>query len=274
MRILLLGKNGQLGWELNRTLLPLGEVLAYDLPEFNLTDSDQLINIIHSVHPDVIVNATAYTNVDGAESDTEIAASINAAAPKIMATEAAKAKAALIHYSTDYVFDGSKQSAYTEADKPNPINAYGQTKLWGEEAIMGTGEAYLIFRTSWVYSLRRSSFVTKVLKWAQNQEILRVVTDQIASPTWCRAFAEITAQVLATGHQDIYAFFQEHQGLYHLAGDGSASRMDFAQAILKFAPNKDNLVCKEIQPALTPEFPSPAQRPPNSALSCEKFIKT
>ncbi len=271
MRILLLGKFGQLGWELNRTLLPLGEVLAYDLPEFNLVDHNQLRETIRFVHPDVIVNATAYTNVDGAESEVELATIINTASPKIMAEEAANINAALIHYSTDYVFDGSKQSAYTEDDTPTPINTYGKTKLMGEEAIQKIGTAYLILRTSWVYSLRRNSFVTKILEWAQTQEVLRVVTDQKASPTWCRSLAEITAQMLACGHRDIHSWFLEHQGLYHLAGSGSASRLDLARAVLQFAPQKNYYLCKEIQPALTTEFPSPARRPVNSTLNCDRF---
>jgi dTDP-4-dehydrorhamnose reductase len=271
MKILLLGKNGQLGWELNRTLLPLGEVLAYDLPEFNLTDAKQLKDTIRSTHPDVILNATAYTNVDGAEREPELAATINATSPRIMAEEAADIKSALIHYSTDYVFDGSKGTAYAEDDIPNPLNTYGKTKLLGERAIQQTDGAYFIFRTSWVYSLRRNSFVTKILEWAQTQEVMRVVTDQVASPTWCRSLAEITAQVLATGHKDLFPWMLEHQGLYHLSDSGSVSRLELAQAVINLTFNKERFACKEIQPALTSEFPSCVKRPVNSALNCENF---
>ncbi len=165
MRILLLGKFGQLGWELHRALAPLGDVLALDYPEINLASEESARQIVRTARPQVIFNATAYTAVDRAENEAELAFAINARAPGWLAQEARDARAALIHYSTDYVFDGSKGSDYLETDIPNPLGAYGRSKLEGEQAVQSQGGAYLILRTSWVYSLRRDSFVTKVLQW-------------------------------------------------------------------------------------------------------------
>lgn len=273
MRILLLGKYGQLGWELNRSLLPLGEVLALDYPEIDLA-ADDFVEKIRSYRPQVIINATAYTAVDRAESEPEIAMAINSRAPGMMAQEASKLGAALVHYSTDYVFDGAKGSDYLETDAPSPLGVYGQSKLEGELAVQHAGGAHLILRTSWVYSLRGDSFVTKVLQWARQQATLRVVSDQVGNPTWARMLAEITAQVLAKGDDDITGWLQERRGLYHLAGGGRASRLEWAQAILQFDPRREGQIVKEILPAQTVDFPTPAQRPLHSALNCDKFIHT
>ncbi|MDD5467463.1 MAG: dTDP-4-dehydrorhamnose reductase [Anaerolineales bacterium] len=271
MNILLLGKNGQLGWELHRTLSTLGEVLAVDLPEVDLASEEQARWIVHQARPQVIVNAAAYTAVERAESEPEVAFAINARAVEYLAEEAAAAKAALVHLSTDYVFDGIKGSPYQESDLPNPLGVYGASKLAGEQAIQQVGGSYLILRTSWLYSLRSTSFVTKVLQWAREQLSLRVVTDQIASPTWARLLAETTAQVLAMGASDIAAFVEERRGVYHLAGSGAASRLEWAQAILRHDPRRAEQVCQEILPATTDEFPSPAKRPRYSALDCALF---
>jgi dTDP-4-dehydrorhamnose reductase len=273
MRILLLGKYGQLGWELNRTLLPLGEVYAFDYPEIDLTRPDNIRKTIRDINPEVIVNATAYTAVDRAESEPEIAMAVNGRAPGVLAEEAINLNAVLVHYSTDYVFDGTKGEPYREDDAPNPINIYGQSKLAGELAIQDVGGAYLILRTSWVYSLRRESFVTKVLMWACSQKTLRIVADQLSGPTWCRALAEITGQVIAEGIGDVSAWFHDLCGIYHLAGSGVASRLEWAQAILELAPQPENQMAKEVQPALSSDFPTPARRPLYSALNCEKFTK-
>ena len=194
MKILLLGNTGQVGWELNRTLLTLGELTALDYPQVNMADPDSIRSLVQEIKPKIIVNATAYTDVDKAESEPELAMAINGTGPGILAEEAKKIGAALIHYSTDYVFNGTKGSPYTEEDQPNPINVYGETKLAGEKTIQEVGGTYLIFRTSWVYSLRRPCFVTKVLEWAKTQEVLHIVDDQISSPTWARTLAEATAQ--------------------------------------------------------------------------------
>src|SRR5690554_3593738 len=180
MRILLLGKNGQLGWELVRTLAPLGEVITVDYPEIDLSRPETVLKPIRTIRPQLIVNATAYTAVDRAESEPEKAYAVNAESPGLMAEEARSLRAGLIHYSTDYVFDGTKGSPYNEKDTPNPLSVYGSSKLAGERAIEQTGGAYLIFRTSWVYSLRRDSFVTKVLQWARQNRSLKLVKDQIS----------------------------------------------------------------------------------------------
>ena len=274
MKILLLGKIGQLGWELYRTLAPLGEITALDYPEIDLTEPESLRQIVRLARPQVIVNATGYTAVDRAESEPEIAMAINGRAPAVMAEEAANLGAALIHYSTDYVFDGAKGSAYLESDSPNPLDIYGQSKLAGEQAIEQVGGAYLILRTSWVYSLRRDSFVTKVLQWSRQQRTLRMVTDQIGNPTWARMLAEISALLLAQGGAQAVDWLREHRGVYHLAGDGCASRMEWAQAILRNDPRKEEQIAQELQPAMTSDFPAPAQRPLYSALNCEKFTQT
>jgi dTDP-4-dehydrorhamnose reductase len=274
MHILLLGYIGQLGWELRRTLAPLGEVRCLDYPEIDLRQEGDLRQVVRSRQPELIINATAYTAVDRAESEPEIAMQINARAPGILAEEASALGIGLIHYSTDYVFDGVKGDDYRETDLPNPLGVYGQSKLEGERAIQQVGGNYLILRTSWVYSLRRDSFVTKVLGWARQQSVLRVVTDQIANPTWARMLAETTAQMLARGTEDLPGWFSERRGLYHLAGSGRASRMEWAQSILRLDPRREEQVVKELQPALTADFPTPAQRPLHSALNCELFAQT
>ena len=204
MRILLFGNTGQLGWELERSLTSLGEVIAIDYPAINLLDGTRARQafrscVEHSGIPQVIVNATGYTAVDKAENDEGPCTAINARAPAILAEEAYDLGAALIHYSTDYVFDGQKGSPYVEMDAPNPLGVYARTKLEGERAVQKVGGAYLILRLSWMYSLRRDSFVTKVLGWSRKQPILRVVTDQIGNPIWARTAAEATAQLLAMG---------------------------------------------------------------------------
>ena len=266
---MLIGKNGQLGWELQRTLATLGEVISYDYPEIDLSKPENLRNIIRNAAPQIIVNAAAYTNVDKAESETELAQRVNAIAPGVMAEEARRLNAAIIHYSTDYVFDGKKGSSYVETDAPDPLNTYGKTKLEGELAVKAAGEAYWIFRTSWVFSLRQGGFVTKVLQWARQQTTLRIVDDQIGSPTWSRMLAEATAQVIAQGRNDPVEYLREKAGLYHLAGAGTASRYEWARAILELDPHREEQVMKELLPAKTSEFPTPAVRPMNTGLDCE-----
>ncbi len=270
LKILLIGKNGQLGWELHRALSTLGELTAVDMPAIDLERPDSTVKLIRELKPQVIVNATAYTGVDKAETEKERASQINATAPGVLAEEARRLDAIFIHYSTDYVFDGKKGSPYVEDDVPHPLNAYGASKLEGECLVQQAGGAWLIFRTSWVYSLRQGGFVNKVLDWARRQEILRMVTDQIANPTWCRALAEVTAQVLARGTD----YARERTGLYHLAGDGYASRMEWARLILELDPKRDEQTVKELVAAVTQEFPTPAERPLFSALDCGKFMNT
>ena len=268
MRILLFGKNGQLGWELNRTLMCLGELVALDYPEIDFEKPPNVIKVLNQIKPDLIVNAAAYTNVDEAEEEPDKARLINADTPGEIARWCKLHNAVLIHYSTDYVFDGTKGSPYTEEDEPNPLNVYGKTKLEGEIAVQQSGAPYLILRTAWVYSMRGNNFVTKVLEWAKNSDVLRIVDDQISNPTWARALAEITADVIAMGLEDIRSFFSSKGGLYHCAGSGYCSRYDWANVIIAtFLKNK----IIEIAPAKTSDFPTAAKRPLFSALDCDRF---
>lgn len=270
-KILQIGKVGQLGWELLRTCAPLGEVAALDYPDVDLSDSNGLRELVRSVKPDIIINAAAYTNVDRAESEPEKARAINATGPGVLAEEAKKMDAVLVHYSTDYVFDGTKGSPYVETDNPNPLSVYGQTKLEGEQAVAASGCVNLVLRTSWVYSMRQGGFVTKVLQWAREQEIMRVVDDQISGPTSARMLAEITALILAQGRDDVFGYLKEKGGLYHCAGGGSCSRYEWAKAILELDPHREEQVVKELLPAKSTDFAVPANRPIVSVLNCDKL---
>jgi dTDP-4-dehydrorhamnose reductase len=272
--ILLLGKYGQLGWELHRSLSPLGEITAVDYPEINLLEFDSLVSLIRRLRPKIIINSTAYTAVDQAEIEAEVAGAINGMAPGKLAELAKENKSVLIHYSTDYVFDGSKGSPYSESDLPNPLGVYGSSKLAGERAIEEVDPAYLTFRTSWVYSLRRDSFVTKVLTWARTQSELRIVDDQVSNPTWCRTLAGATALLIAKAGENPAGWVNERRGLYHLAGDGFASRLEWAQNILDFDPQQEQQVVASIEAAKTADYPTPAERPLFSALNCDKFTDT
>ena len=273
MRILLIGNTGQLGWELERALAPLGKVTSVDYPEVDLSNPDSVRVVITSLRPDVLINATAYTALDRAETEVDTAMAINARAPEIMAEEAKRLRSFFIHYSTNYVFDGTKNDLYVEQDAPNPINVYGSSKLTGEQAIEAIGGYYLIFRTSWVYSLRRDSFVTKVLKWSRTNKTLRIVSDQVSSPTWCRMLAEVNAHLLAKGGDHPSEWLGDRVGLYHLAGSGIANRFEWAQEILKLDPNLTEQTLVKLLPARTEEFPTPARRPLHSALNCDLFAE-
>jgi len=274
MKILLLGNTGQLGWELERSLASLGQVIATDYPAINLAEPHSILPLLRQVSPQIIVNATAYTAVDRAESEAELAQAVNAHTPGLLAAEAKRLDAVFIHYSTDYVFDGHKGSPYNEDDQPNPLGVYGQSKLAGEHAVLNEGGAALVLRTSWVYSLRRDSFVTKVLSWARQQQTLRLVSDQISGPTWARQLAEITALLLAKAGPDPTGYLAERAGLYHLAGSGCCSRLEWGQEILRLDPHPEEQLTEEILPALTADFPTPAQRPLFSALDCSCFTQT
>jgi dTDP-4-dehydrorhamnose reductase len=274
MRILVLGNTGQLGWELVRSLAPLGELSACDYPALDLADPQNVRQVVRDCQPDVLVNATAYTAVDRAETQPELAQAINGVAPGVMAEEAHKQGAAFIHYSTDYVFDGHKGLPYVESDFPAPLGAYGRSKLNGEQAVQEAGGAFLILRTSWVYSMRRDSFVNKVLGWARKQEKLKLVTDQVSGPTWARMLAEVTGQLISQARQDLPGWFSEYHGLYHLAGSGYCSRFEWGQQILQLDPHPEKQLVRDLIPALTAEFPTPAERPLFSALNCDLFFKT
>jgi len=274
MQVLLIGKTGQLGWELNRTMATLGNVVSVDYPEIDLSDPDSIYEWTARVKPGVIINAAAYTAVDQAEEDSDLAMAVNGIAPGILAEVARASKAVLVHFSSDYVFDGTKGEAYIESDTPNPLGVYGWSKLAGDQNIQQVGGAYLIFRPAWVYSLRAGGFVQKVLGWARKNETLRIVSDQVGSPTWARMLAEITAQVLSKSGKDHHPWVTERRGIYHLAGDGAVNRLDWAKAILKYDPNPAEQIVKDILPALTSDFPTPAERPLYSPLNCDLFTNT
>jgi len=266
-KILLTGKNGQVGWELQRALAPLGEVVAVDRQVLDLASPDSIRAVIREVKPQLIVNPAAYTAVDKAESEPELAHAVNAVAPGVMAEEAERLGAAMLHYSTDYVFDGSKEGAYTEEDRTNPCNVYGKTKLAGEEAVQGSGAAHIILRTSWVYGARGKNFLLTMLRLAREREELKIVADQIGAPTWSRMIAEASAQILAQriGH------WHEMAGLYHFTAGGSTSWHGFASKIVELGeiPVKPRIV-----PIPTSEYPLPAVRPKNSILSNRKLATT
>ena len=273
-KILQIGTKGQLGWELLRTCAPLGEVIALDYPDVDLSDSKSLHELVRSVKPDIIINAAAYTNVDRAESEPELARAINATGPGVLAEEAKKINAVLVHYSTDYVFDGTKGSPYIETDQPNPLNIYGQTKLEGEQAIAASGCVNLVLRTSWVYSMRQGGFVTKVLQWARTQEVMRVVDDQISGPTSARLLAEISALLLAKTERNVVDWLKEKSGIYHVAGDGACSRYAWAEKILELDPQKEEQIVKKLDRASSSEFSVPADRPMISVLKNDKLKNT
>lgn len=274
VRILLLGKIGQLGWELQRTLAPLGDLTALDYPEVDFSRPQSLAQVVRSAAPQVVINAVAYTAVDKAESEKALARAINTTATGELAQAARNTHAAFIHVSTDYVFDGKKGSPYVEEDLPHPLSVYGQTKLEGEQAALQAGGAVVVLRTAWVYSTRRDSFVSKVLGWSRSQSSLKLVADQISNPTWARMLAEAITLLLAQARSDPYAYLGERSGLYHLAGDGYASRLDWAREILRLDPNPEQQTARELIPASTSEFPTPAARPLFSALNCERFTRT
>ncbi|MCJ7566141.1 MAG: dTDP-4-dehydrorhamnose reductase [Anaerolineales bacterium] len=274
MDILLFGRNGQLGWELARCLAPLGKIEAIDKEDLDLTDQQALESYVLHKRPHLIVNATAYTNVDGAQSEHQLAHAINEHAPATLAKVTHQLNAALVHFSTDYVFNGQKGEPYTEQDPPDPLNVYGKSKLDGETAIIESECAHLIFRTSWVYSFRQPSFPGKVLEWARTQDQLMIVDDQIGSPTWARMLAEATALVLAMGRSDIIGWVQEKTGLFHLAGRGACSRQELASQTLQYYEKMTGDCLASILPAKSEEFPSPAVRPSNPALDCTKFERT
>src|SRR6185436_6810086 len=221
---------------LQRVLPTLGEVIGLGRRELDLAAPQTVQETIRSLHPDLIINASAYTEVDLAETQVELAMQVNATAPGELAEVARKIGAVFIHYSTDYVFDGKSTRPYTEDDPPNPINVYGKSKYLGEQNIQRAGGSDLIFRTSWVYSLRGNSFVNKVLGWSRKNRSLKIVSDQISSPTWARLLAETTTQAIATCKYNLLDEIRERRGIYHLAASGYTSRYEWAKQILANDP--------------------------------------
>lgn len=261
MKILLLGKNGQIGWELQRTMAPLGEVVALGRNELNLVDEKAIRSTVRTIKPDLIVNAAAYTAVDKAEEELDLAMLINGIAPGILAEEAALCKAGLVHYSTDYVFDGKKKSPYNEEDKPNPINVYGKTKLAGERAINQTEAPHLILRTGWVYGLRGHNFLLTILRLAAERDELAVVDDQYGAPNWSRLVAEATAILIAKATLSK----NKIQGLYHLTAAGEISWFGFAKAILEDTGHKNQRL-PALKAIKSEAYPTQAARPCYSVL--------
>lgn len=267
MKILLTGSTGQVGYELARSLQGLGEVVALDRAQMDLADLDQVRDMVRSVKPGLIVNPAAYTAVDQAQAEPELAHRINALAPGVMAAEASALGAAMVHYSTDYVFDGSLARAYVETDTIGPINVYGQTKLAGEQAVAAAGIPHLILRTSWVYGMRGKNFLLTMLRLAQEREELRVVSDQHGAPTWSRTIAATSAHILAQASAGGSRWWDEHSGVYHLSSQGQTTWCGFAEAIIANA----GLACR-VTPISSAEYPVPAPRPANSVLDSAKLI--
>jgi dTDP-4-dehydrorhamnose reductase len=280
--ILLIGTNGQVGRELNRMLPRIGEVTALDRQRLDLTRPDEIRSAIREARPAWIVNAAAYTSVDKAESEEALARAINAEAPAVMAEEAKKIGAALIHYSTDYVFDGLKSSPYEEADPANPQNAYGRTKLEGERAIQASGAPHLIFRTAWVYATEGRNFLLTILRLATQREELRIVRDQTGAPTLNSEIAAATAKILErVSNWDRSAFsLADASGIYHMTAGGATTWYGFAEAILKKAAAARAttpwlaaatgglpIIARRVVPITTSEYPTPAKRPAYSVLS-------
>lgn len=261
-RILLTGGSGQVGWELLRTLSTLGDVVSLERSALDLADPDSIVKAVRGIKPDLIVNPAAYTAVDKAESEPVLAMAINGHAPAILAEEAKRIGAALIHFSTDYVFDGAKATPYTERDATGPKGVYGVSKLAGEQAIQGVGAPHLILRTSWVYGRRGKNFLLTIQRLAREREVLSVVDDQYGAPTWCRLLAEATAQIVAQGGTDVAGYLRERGGVYHMSCAGRVSWHGFAGAILERMSGP----VAQLRPIPSADYPTPAARPPYSVL--------
>ena len=272
-RILLLGGSGQVGWELQRALAPLGTVIALSRAEADLEQPETLRDTICGNAPDLIVNAAAYTAVDKAESEPDRAMTVNGHAVRVLAEEAAKLGALLIHYSTGYVFDGSKAGSYTEADVPHPISVYGRTKLEGDRAIQASGCRHLIFRTSWVYAARGGNFAKTILRLARERDELKIVADQIGVPTAAELIADVTA--LCVGYiRHCPERFADTSGIYNLVASGETSWHNYAQFVVENAARLGlplKLGTGSIRPITTREYPLPAPRPLNSRLATDKL---
>lgn len=269
MKILLLGANGQVGWELQRSLALLGNLMACGRAEADLSDLDQLRAVVRGANAAVIVNAAAYTAVDQAETEPDLAMRVNASAVGLLAEEAARARALLVHYSTDYVFDGRKPGAYAEGDATNPLNLYGLSKLRGEEAIRAARARHLIFRTSWVYAPRGKNFPRTILKLAHTRSGLTVVADQVGAPTSAELIADVTAHVLT--HM---AESDDLLGTYHLTAAGETSWHAYAQVLLRQAAARGYALqasADKVLPIATADYPTPAKRIANSRLATDKL---
>ncbi|MGH6636289.1 MAG: dTDP-4-dehydrorhamnose reductase [Gammaproteobacteria bacterium] len=275
--LLILGRNGQVGWELERSVVSLGKVIALGLRtaplSVNLADKVALRDLVRSVKPDWILNAAAYTAVDRAESEPGLALAVNGEAPGVLAEEARRGGAVLVHYSTDYVFDGTANRPYVETDQTSPLNVYGQTKLAGERAIQAVGGRYLIFRTTWVYGARGHNFLLTIQRLARERDGLRIVADQIGAPTWSRFLAQATAHVVAVLERNRDRI-DEVAGLYHVTNAGETSWHGFADAIVANTKRCQTLGAKRVLPTATEDYPTPARRPKYSVLDNSKAEQT
>lgn len=276
MKILLLGKNGQVGWELQRSLAPLGELIALGRSQADLSEPESLRKIIANIKPNWIVNAAAYTAVDSAERDDKIAHCVNSESVGIIAEEAKKIGAWLIHYSTDYVYDGYKIAEYTETDEVNPLSVYGKTKLAGEKLIQESRCNYLIFRTSWVFSARGNNFAKTIMKLAREREELGIVADQYGAPTSAELIADVSALCVQQINANEQKFSLNGKGIYHLVASGEASWYSFAQYVIDKAVQSGvslKATSQQVKPISTGEYPLPAQRPLNSRLCTNKITE-
>lgn len=268
-RILIFGKNGQVGYELCRTLSTLGDIRAIDVDECDLTDRASILEYLNDYKPTVIANAAAYTAVDKAESERALAFKLNADAPGTMADWAKRNHALMIHYSTDYVFNGTKETPWTEDDKPNPLNVYGESKLAGDTNIQNSGCAHFIFRTSWVYGTRGKNFYLTMRKLLQEKDEIKVVNDQYGAPTWCRTIAETTAQVLAQATGPLCSVnSQKLSDVYNLTNGGETTWFGFTKAIKELMRKADRVQkLSVLMPVSTAEYKTAAVRPMHSTLS-------
>ncbi|OGB20890.1 MAG: dTDP-4-dehydrorhamnose reductase [Burkholderiales bacterium RIFCSPLOWO2_02_FULL_57_36] len=284
MKILLVGKNGQVGYELERSLQGIGEIVSVDRTKMDLANLRQVRDIVQQIKPSLIINSAAYTAVNEAESESELAMCINGDAPGVMAEEAFKLGATMIHYSTDYVFDGAKRGpqgelvAYTEEDVPNPINIYGKTKLAGEKLIVASGCPYLIFRTSWIYGTRGENFLLTMLRLAQENDELSVIADQYGAPTWSRTVSAVTSRILreAFHSKKTTKWWEGISGIYHLTSQGNTTWFGFAQAIMMKAAQLGLLdkQAPSIRPISTKDYSTPVLRPLNSLLNSERLARS
>jgi dTDP-4-dehydrorhamnose reductase len=273
MKILLIGRDGQLGWELARLLPAIAEVTGVDRPEVDLAKAADLRRLVREVDPRVIVNAAAYTDVDAAESEPQLAQAVNGDAPGLLAEEARRSGGLLVHFSTDYVYDGAKVGAYVETDPPNPRSVYGRSKLAGERAIAGSGAAHLIFRTSWLYGARGRNFLLAMLRLFRERVTLDVVDDRIGAPTWCRTLAQSVVEVLASATPEEAGLerLAARSGVYHCTAGGATSWFGFAQAIHahRYAAGQG----PRLVPIPSSRYPARAERPANSVLSNERLAR-
>jgi dTDP-4-dehydrorhamnose reductase len=274
MRVLLLGSGGQVGRALVGTLGSFAELKSLDRSALDFGRAAALRDALRGERPDVVVNAAAYTDVDAAEKDEEGASRVNAHAVAVLGEECVRARIGLVHYSTDFVFDGRATRPYTESDAPAPLGAYGRSKLAGERFLVDMGAPALILRTAWVYSLGRRSFVSSILRLARERDSLRVVADQVGSPTFAGDLAYATALIVFGMRTEPYEGIEQSRGVYHLAGGGAVSRSDLAAAVMELDPRRSEHRARTVDPIATGDYPLPAARPAFAPLDCSKAHET